>query len=89
MQMSEVEFEAWKDSNNWLWEHLSRVAQGFKVASEAASKNLIECDESAFAAYRRTAIKGLTAYETLIEIIELEYDDMFTDGQLDKEEDSD
>ena len=63
------------------------MAQDCRGLSNAAISNLVRCDDGTVSQSRRIALESLVKYETLIEIIELEYDDMFTDGQLDKEKD--
>lgn len=63
------------------------MAQDCRGLSNAAISTLVRCDDGMVGQCRRVALESLVKYETLIEIIELDYDDMFTDGQLDKEED--
>lgn len=63
------------------------MARSCKFMSEVASESLIRCNEAEVGQARRLALESVVKYETIEEIIFLEYDDLFTDEQLDKVED--
>lgn len=64
-----------------------KVARVCQLAHEGTASILVRCDADKIDGYRQSALETLVKSETLMEVVNLDYDDMFENGQLVKEED--
>lgn len=74
LQMTEDQFPAWKEGNEWFWDYIGKIVEEHEASLETYKQALVECSDSDVEILRRRAVVVEARIGALQDILDLTYE---------------